>query len=299
MNYKNCANCNQSNPSDMRFCNNCGTELITANNDLPPTVFGGFSANPPSGQTPPQNFEQPNFGQPSFQTPPPNFQPPNFQPQQPVNFQQPNFQPSYQAAPASGGMAKKVLLGIGGILIGFIMLASGGVKLYRAFGGSNNNPAPYYSPTPQNLYSNTNSSRSATPDSSDLTSYTRQTVGRWSLRETIKGNPQTSGFTGATAENQLKYYDSSNNFLHVTMANFPSEAAAQSNLRSQFQKFKSLKLTTTPESGVNDNDGNEIGIMQTMTSANGKIHTIYWTRKNIVVRVLGARTDVENFFKAY
>ena len=288
----------------MRFCSNCGTELITANNDLPPTVFGGFDTNQPGGQTPP-NFQQPNFQQPNFQQP--NYQQPNFQ--QP-DFQQPNyqlppppvnFQPPYQTAPASGGQAKKVLLGIGGILIGFIMLASGGVKLYRAFGGSNYKPTPYYSPTPQNLYGGTTNTnrRETTPGSSDLTAYTRQTVGRWSLRETIKGNPQTSGFTGATAENQLKYYDSANNFLHVTMADFTTESAAQSNLRSQFQKFEALKLKTTTETGVNDNSGNEIGIMRTMSSADGKIHTIYWTRKDIVVRVLGSKQNVEDFFRAY
>jgi hypothetical protein len=160
MNYQNCARCNQSNPSGMRFCQNCGTELIIANSNLPPTVFGGVNANSQSGQTPPnfppqspQNFQQPNFQPP---TPDPHQQPPNFQP---PNFQNPppSFQPSYQSAPASGG-AKKVLLGIGGILIGFIMLASGGVKLYRAFG------EPRYSPTPQNLFSSTNKS-SQTPSS--------------------------------------------------------------------------------------------------------------------------------------
>ncbi len=184
MNYKNCANCNQASPSDMRFCQNCGSESMTANTDLPPTGFGGFNANQQSGQTPPPNFQQPDFQQPDFQPPPnyqqsnyqqsnyqqPNFQPPNFQLPPPVNFQ-----PSYQTAPVSGsGQGKKILLGIGGILIGLIMLASGGVKLYRAFGGSNRNSTTYYSPTPQNLYGNTNSSSRTT--SSNQRSETATTI---------------------------------------------------------------------------------------------------------------------------
>ena len=98
MNNKICANCNQSNAPDMRFCVNCGAELpqISAD-DLPPTVLGGnFDAElPPTvfggnvGVFPPvgQNFQPPNFQQP-------NYQQPNFPPQQ-QNFApaQPQFAP--------------------------------------------------------------------------------------------------------------------------------------------------------------------------------------------------------------
>lgn len=225
---KNCQQCNQSNPSEMKFCLNCGTEILQAD-ELPATVFGGFPINPQGGQTPP-NF-QPQPQQANFQQ-----SPPNFQSQQPMNFQQPN----YQNAPTSGGgQTKKILLGIGGVLFGLIMLTSGGLKLYRAFGGSSSSTTTV-STTPQNnLYSNTTNSSSTPKSTATLASfgmadYTKQTVGRWSLREKNPGNPEKDGFTGATAENQLKYYDSANNFLHVTMAEFPTASAAESNLRSQF-----------------------------------------------------------------
>jgi len=292
MNNKNCQQCNQSNPSDMKFCLNCGAEILQAD-DLPATVFGGFPTNPQAAQT------QPNY------QPQPNFQQPNFHPQQ-TNFQQPNFQqPNFQTAPAeSGGNMTKIFVGIGGALIGLIFLASGGVQLYKAFNNSSSSTPINTSTTPQNFYSNTaNTSDTAksttTPAVSGLTGYTRQTVGKWSLRDKTVGDPEKDGFSGATEENQLKYYDSENNFLHVTMAEFPSIFDAQRNLRQQFQKFRNLNLRTTPENPVDDNDGNEIGIMQTMTSANGKIYTIYWTRKNVLIRVLGERKDVEDFFSAY
>ncbi len=297
MDYKNCVKCNEANLSDIRFCQNCGTEFTMAD-DLPPTVFGRFEANLPGGQMPP-NFQTPGFQpQPNFQTP--NFQQPNYQPQQPINFQS---QPNYQTTAASGGgQTKKILLGIGGVLIGLVMLVSGGVKLYRAFGDSDSSTTTV-STTPQNLYSNTTNSSTpsatATPASSALAQYARQTVGKWNLRETVPSNPEKDGFTGATAENQLKYYDSADNFLHVTMADFPTVSAAQGNLRSQFQKFKSLNLKVTPEGDASDNDGNPIGIWQSMTSANGKLYAIYWTRKNILIRVLGTKKDVDDFFAAY
>lgn len=286
MSYKNCANCNQSNSLDMRFCINCGAEFSPASaNELPPTVFvaGSFDAISQGGQ----NFQTPNFQQPDFRQ---------------QNYQQPNFQtPNFQTVPpaGAGGQTKIILLG-GGLLLGLIMLALGGVKLYSVFGNSSS--SVIVSPTPQNLYSNTANTAKPTvpsPNSSGLATSTRQTIGKWSLRETVPDNPEKDGFAGATEENQLKYYDPANNFLHVTIAAFPADAAAKGNLRLQMQKFKSLNLKVTPEDRVADNGGNEIGISQTMTSANGKIHAIYWTRKNILVRVLGPEKDTEDFFEAY
>ena len=81
MNHKTCANCHQSNESDMRFCGKCGAELpqISAD-DLPPTVLGGnFGAFAPDGQ----NTQPPNFPQPNFPPPQQNFAPaqPQFSPQ--------------------------------------------------------------------------------------------------------------------------------------------------------------------------------------------------------------------------
>lgn len=155
MDYKNCAKCNEANLSDMRFCQNCGTEFMQAD-EPPPTVMAGFGANLQGGQMPLPNYQTPNFQQPSFQPPPPM----NFQPQ-----------PNYQTAPQSGGgQIKKILLGIGSVLIGLVMLAMGGVKLYSAFSRPSYTPPTTVSPSPQNLYSNTsNSSNSSIYNSTTST----------------------------------------------------------------------------------------------------------------------------------
>ncbi len=298
MNTKNCQQCNQSNPSDMKFCLNCGTEILQAD-DLPATVFGGFPTNPQAAQT------QPNF------QPQPNFQQPNFQPQQ-TNFQQPNFQqPNFQTAPAeSGGNMTKIFVGIGGALIGLIFLASGGVQLYKAFNGSSSTSQNFYpnnvnvsnsgnksntsSVNTSNAAKNTNSSSSS---SQTIADFTQENVGDWTLRDTITGNPEKDGFPGATEEKQFKYYNASGAMLHLTVAQYSTAYDAQKSLRTSMQKFKTLKLNVSEEVAAGDNDGNEIGIMQTMASANGKIFTCYWTNKNFLFRALGTENDVENFVK--
>ena len=297
---KNCANCNQSNAPEMSFCLNCGAELsqISAD-DMPATVLGGnFDAFPPT-----QNFGQPNNQQPNFQSnQQQNFQQPNFQP----NFQPPNF----QSVPESGGNTNKILLGVGGLIIGLIMLVSGGVALYKVFGSSSSSTSQTLYPNNANT-SNTNTSNTNTlntntakntssPSSSSsrtIASLTQQTVGDWTLRDTITGDAEKDGFSGASEEKQFKYYNSSGAMVHLTIAEYRYEYDAQKSLRTSMQKFKTLKLKVGEEEPASDNDQNEIGITQTMASANGKIFTRYWTNKNFLFRALGTETDVENFFK--
>lgn len=108
MNNKICANCNQSNAPDMKFCGNCGAEIsqISAD-DLPPTVLGG-------------NFD-------SFPTVGQSFQLPN---QQSPNFQQPNFPPppSQNFAPAQAQFAPQTSLRID--YAGVWMLVDAKVEVY-------------------------------------------------------------------------------------------------------------------------------------------------------------------------
>lgn len=317
MNDKNCQQCNQSNAPEMSFCINCGAEFSHISMDEPPpTVMGGnFDAFTQGGQ---------NFQQPNFQSPQPNFQQPNFQPQQPnfqqPNFQQPNFQqPNFQNAPAeSGGNMTKILVGIGGAFIGLILLFAGGVQLYKVFRGSSSSTS-----TSQNLYpnnvnvANTNSVKSSntniakpsnmnsgsvsnsnsTSSSKTIADLTQEKVGDWTLRDTITGDPEKDGFSGASEEKQFKYYNSSGAMVHLTLAEYPSAYEAQKGLRTSMQKFKTLKLKVSEEGGAQDNNGNEIGITQTMASANGKIYARYWTNKNFLFRALGTETDAENFFR--
>lgn len=302
MNNKICANCNQSNAPEMSFCLNCGAELAHISPDEPPpTVMGGsFPTIPPAGQTSP-NFQPPQFQQP-------NFQQPSFQP----NFQIPQF----QNAPAeSGGNMTKILVGIGGALIGLFMLVAGGLQLYKVSGGSASpSPTPYLltetntgnkSDTGSVNKSKSNNMNSSNPTQNNSSSSSfykladviQPNVGDWTLRDTITGDPEKDGFSGASEEKQLKYYDSSNAMVHLTIAQFPTAYDAQKSLRTSMQKFKTLKLSVSEETAAGDNDGNEIGIVQTMASANGKIFTCYWTNKNILMRALGTETDVEKFFK--
>lgn len=293
MNEKICARCNQPNKPEMSFCLNCGAELsqISAD-DLPPTVFGGFPTNPQAGQTSP-NFQpqQPNFQQ----------QQPNFQPH---NFQQPNF----QAAPENGGQTNKILLGVGGAVIGLIIIVVGGIALYKAYDSrwehadlanySNGNTSNTGNKSNTN---NVNKSNSTTNNNSSsaltIADMTQQNVGDWSLRDTIVGNPEKDGFSGASEEKQFKYYDASGAMVHLTIAQYPFAYDAQKALRASMEKFKSMKLKTSEETAMGDNNQNEIGITQTMESANGKIFTRYWTNKNFLFRALGTKTEVEDFVK--
>jgi hypothetical protein len=294
MNNKICANCNLPNMPEMQFCTNCGGNLpqISADEPAPTMMAGDFAALQQSGQ---------NFQAPNFQTP--NFQQQNYQQS---NFQQPNFQPSnFQPAPASGGgQMKKILLGAGGLLIGLVMLASGGVKLYRAFGGSGDRKTITNSSTPQDFYansrntsSNTNSGsisnlRSApTPPSRTIDDFTQRSVGDWNLRDTLPGNPERDGFSGTREEKQYKYFNASQAMIHLTVADYPSEAAAKDALRTSMQKFRNLNLRVGPEVARG-----ETGIMQIMASVDGKIFTRYWTNNNYLYRALGTSADVENFY---
>jgi hypothetical protein len=273
MNNKICLKCNQPNQPEMSFCMNCGAELSHGSaDDMPATVMAGnFGAFP---QQSGQNFEQQ----------------PNFQPQQQPQFQQPNFQtPQFQTAPTqSGGGMKKILLGVGGILIGFIMLASGGVKLYRAFGGSSSPSSTPY------LLANTNS---GTSNTGNVKPSNTNSASSFRTMSDMTQQTEKDGFSGATEEKQFKYYDSSGAMVHLTIANYPSAYEAEKGLRTSMQKFKTLKLKVGEETVAGDNDGNEIGITNTMASANGKIFTRYWTNKNFLLRALGTEADVENFFK--
>ncbi len=288
MNNKICANCNQSNAPEMSFCINCGAEFSHISMDEPPpTVMGGsFGAFPQGGQ----NFQQPNFQQQNYQQP---------------NFQQPNF----QTPPAeSGGNMTKILVGIGGVLIGLIFLAAGGVQLFKVFRGSSSSTSQNFYPNNVNV-SNTNSVKSSNTNiakssntniassSRTIADMTQQNVGDWTLRDTITGDPEKDGFSGASEEKQFKYYNSSGAMVHLTLAEYPSAYEAQKGLRTSIQKFKTLKLKVSEEGAAQDNNGNEIGITQTMASANGKIYARYWTNKNFLFRALGTETDAENFFK--
>lgn len=276
----------------MTFCLNCGAELPHHSaDDLPATVMAGsLGAFPPQGG---QNYQQPNFQQqPNYQQQ--NYQQPNFQPQ----FQTPNFQ---TAQAESGGNTSKILVGIGVGIIGLIFLIAGGVQLYKVF-GDKPSPTPYLV-TNANTgnKSNTNNIKSSNTNSSSslrtMSDMTQQTVGEWTLRDTITGNPEKDGFSGATEEKQFKYYNSSNAMVHLTIAQYPFEYDAQKALRTAMDKFKTLKLKVGEETAMGDNDGNEIGITNTMASANGKLFTRYWTNKNFLFRALGTETEVENFVK--
>lgn len=97
----NCTQCNFGNSPNARFCNNCGTNLATAD-ALPPTVFGGQM---PMPAAPPEAFQnQPN----SFQNQPDSFQ------NQP-NFAPPIHQPVAVAPKKS--VVPKILLIVGGIVV--------------------------------------------------------------------------------------------------------------------------------------------------------------------------------------
>lgn len=307
MNSKNCLQCRQANPIETKFCYNCGTPFTDAAatnsaDQLQPTIMsvGGSGYGN-------QNY----YGN---QAPPPNFQQQYQQSQQ--NWQ-PAMPPSFNPPPQSSFSVKKILLGVGGVLFGLIMLASGGVKLYKAFSKSNGTTTTSSSTSSsQPLYNNPNSSStnssSLTPPSPSsplgatqqpkaartIADITQQKVGAWTLRETIQGNPAKDGFAGATDEKQFKYYDSRDDFVHMTIADFPSAAAAENSLRTQMANFKKLKLKIGVEQDAIDNDKNPIGITQTMTSANGKLHVRYWTNKNFLLRVLGTEKSAEDFFRA-
>lgn len=289
MNEKNCPKCNQSNPLEMKFCMNCGAET-TQIDELPATVFGGFPTNPQARQTQ-SNFQQPNFQQPNFQP----------------NYQQSNFQ---NAPSEGGGNTTKILLGIGGAVIGLIIIIAGGIAIYKAFDSrwenadlsnyskentsNSGNKSNTNNVNKSNSTTNTNSSSSSTLTIADMT---QENVGGWTLRDTIVGNPEKDGFSGASEEKQFKYYDASGAMVHLTIARFSTAYDAQKSLRTSMQKFKNLKLNISEEVVAGDNNGNEIGIMQTMASANGKIFTCYWTNKNFLFRALGTETDVEDFVK--
>lgn len=301
MNNTICANCNHTNAPEMSFCGNCGAVLspISAG-DPPPTVMAGnFGAFSPSEQ----NFQTPNYQPANYQTP--NYQQQDYQSQ---NYQQPNFQPNFQSAnfqtaPATGGQTKKILLGVGGLLIGLVMLASGGLKLYRAFGGSSGGSTPTVSPTAQNFYTNsantsggnrsntTGITPSTTPPLRTIADFTQPRVGDWTLRDTITGNPEKDGFSGAREEKQLKYFNSSQAMVHLTVADYPSDSAAKNALRASMQKFRDLNLRVGPEVVHG-----ETGIMQIMASVDGKIFTRYWTNNNYLYRALGTSADVESFY---
>ena len=294
MNNKICANCNHINESEMSFCGNCGAELSQTAGDPPPTMMAGnFGAFSQSGQS----FQTPNYQQQNYRSQ--NYQQPNFQP----NFQTPNVQ---NASSTNGGQTKKILLGVGGLLIGLVMLASGGVKLYRAFGDSSgSNSMPTVSPTTQNFYTNSSTSNtsgsntsnttgitpSATPPLRTIADFTQQRVGDWTLRDTMTGSPEKDGFSGAREEKQFKYFNSSQAMVHLTVADYPSEIAAKNALRASMAKFKNLNLKVGEETVQS-----ETVITQTMASANGKIFTRYWTNNNYLYRALGTETDVESFF---
>ena len=294
MNSKICSQCRQANPLETKFCYHCGAALADADNQLQPTMMAG-------GTYEGQNF----YG---GQTPPPNFQQ---QYQQQQNWQP---APSFQPPQSSGLSAKKILIAVGSVLFGLIMLASGGFKIYKAFNKSDST-TPSLQSNPQTLYNTPNSSStdsSLTPPSPSsplgttqqpktvrtIADITQQKVGAWSLRETIQGNPEKDGFVGATSEKQFKYYDLRDEFVHLTIADYPSATAAESALRTQMANFKKLKIKVGEEQGAIDNDKNPIGITQTMTSANGKIHVRYWTNKNFLLRALGTKKSAEDFFRA-
>lgn len=211
MNEKICANCHQSNQPEMSFCLNCGTELShDSADDLPATVMAGnFGAFP----------QQPNFQQPNFQQP--NFQQPNFQP----NFQQPNFQPNFQTAPTeSGGNTTKILAGIGGVIIGLIFLAAGGVQLYKVV--KKPGYTQVYSSTPQDFYSNTSNSSQTNSSSS------------------------SSSNNGATSTSNVlavgNYYGAGKNVTYNKSGSFHLqiyEADAEGKVRARFTAYNGLEGT--------------------------------------------------------
>ena len=199
-----CPKCGNSNPSQMRFCSNCGQGLANPNapaqsNEPPPTVFMGQAPpKPQSPPIPPPNQPPPQPQSPFGQQPPPQNQPktsfggseasnnpfnqPNQASSNPFNqpsapnqgFGQPN-QPQFSTPAPPPQPPKKsnkgVIFGVVGCL-GLLVLGviGAGIAGFFIYGSGNSRTSSYPTPTP--YASNTFTSNSSSSNTASNTTST-------------------------------------------------------------------------------------------------------------------------------
>lgn len=126
--------------------------------------------------------------------------------------------------------------------------------------------------------------------------FVRQEIGNYKVASEAESDPIKAGFPIALEVRQYKYNVEDTLAIHYTVARYSSAAEAQTALREILNRYKEMNLSIGQILFIRDKDRRKTGIYADME---GKMFVRFWTKDEFIIRTMGVKEDVEEFYTSH